>query len=209
MTWPNTALIVVDVQNDFCPGGALGMPEGDKVAAVANALIPSFPLVVLTQDWHPPDHKSFASNNDGAEPYSNNEMPYGNQVMWPDHCIQRTAGAAFHSSLEVEKAHMIIRKGFRPSIDSYSTFFENDRTTSTGLDGYLKDQGVDHVVLAGLATDYCVYYSAIDARKLGYKTTVIEDGCRGIDLDGSLDAAMTDMRNNGVVFKNSNDMMHR
>lgn len=209
MTWPNTALIVVDVQNDFCPGGALGVPGGDKVVAVANALIPYFPLVVLTQDWHPPNHKSFASNNEGAEPYSYIEMPYGKQVMWPDHCVQRTAGAAFHSSLEVEKAHMIIRKGFRPSIDSYSTFFENDRTTSTGLDGYLKDQGVDHVVLAGLATDYCVYYSAIDAQKLGYKTTVIEDGCRGIDLDWSLDAAINDMRNNGVEFKNSAEMMRQ
>lgn len=209
MVWDNTALIVVDVQNDFCPGGALGVPEGDKVVAVANALIPSFPLVVLTQDWHPPNHKSFASNNDNAAPYSTIEMPYGPQVMWPDHCVQRSAGAAFHSNLEVEKAHLIIRKGFRPSIDSYSTFFENDRTTSTGLDGYLKDQRIGQIALVGLATDYCVYYSAIDARKLGYQVTVIEDGCRGIDLNGSLYAAISDMRDNGVIFKNSPEMMRR
>lgn len=209
MIWDKTALIVVDVQNDFCPGGALGVPEGHEVVPIANALMPSFPLVVLTQDWHPAGHKSFASNNQDAEQYTTIEMPYGPQVMWPDHCIQRTAGAAFHSILEVEKAHMIIRKGFRPHIDSYSTFFENDRTTSTGLDGYLKDQNIDHVVMVGLATDYCVYFSAMDARKLGYQVTVIEDGCRGIDLNGSLDAAIADMRDHGVVFKNSSDMMHQ
>lgn len=209
MTLPKTALIVVDVQNDFCPGGALGVAGGDEVVAVANALMPSFPLVVLTQDWHPANHKSFASNNDGALPYSTIEMPYGSQVMWPDHCIQRSAGAAFHTKLEVEKAHLIIRKGFRPTIDSYSTFFENDRTTSTGLDGYLKDQGIDHVVLVGLATDYCVYYSAIDACNLGYKATVVEDGCRGIDLDGSLEIAMADMRDNGVLFKRSAELMRK
>lgn len=209
MTWHKTALIVVDVQNDFCPGGALGVTGGDEVVAVANALMPSFPLVVLTQDWHPADHKSFASNNNDATPYSTIEMPYGPQVMWPDHCIQRSAGAAFHSKLEIEKAHLIIRKGFRPTIDSYSTFFENDRTTSTGLDGYLKDQGIDHVVLVGLATDYCVYYSAMDARNLGYKATVVEDGCRGIDLDGSLEIAMTDMYENGVIFKQSAELIRK
>jgi len=209
MTWHKTALIVVDVQNDFCPGGALGVTGGDEVVAVANALMPSYPLVVLTQDWHPADHKSFASNNNDAAPYSTIEMPYGPQVMWPDHCIQRSAGAAFHSKLEIEKAHLIIRKGFRPTIDSYSTFFENDRTTSTGLDGYLKDQGIDHVVLVGLATDYCVYYSAMDARNLGYKATVVEDGCRGIDLDGSLEIAMTDMYENGVIFKQSAELIRK
>lgn len=209
MTWKKTALIVVDVQNDFCPGGALGVPEGDQVVAVANALMPSFPLVVLTQDWHPADHRSFASNNAGAAPYSTIEMPYGPQVMWPDHCIQRSAGAAFHSKLEVEKAHVVIRKGFRDFIDSYSTFFENDQSTPTGLDGYLKDQSINHVMLVGLATDYCIYYSAIDACKLGYSVTVVEDGCRGIDLNGSLDAAISDMRANGVIFKQSTGLIRK
>ena len=206
MTWDKTALIVIDVQNDFCPGGALAVPEGDQVVPIANALMPLFPFVVLTQDWHPAEHKSFASNNQGTEPYTTIEMPYGPQVMWPDHCVQSTSGAAFHSSLTTAKAHMIIRKGFRPSIDSYSAFFENDRVTSTGLDGYLKDQEIDHVVMVGLATDYCVYYSAIDARKSGYQVTIIEDGCRGINLNGSLDTSVADMRDNGIVFKNSAEM---
>jgi nicotinamidase/pyrazinamidase len=200
-------LIVVDVQNDFCPGGALAVPEGDAVVPLANRLGRVFDNVVLTQDWHPPGHKSFASSHDGKAPYEMVDMPYGAQVLWPDHCVQGTSGAAFHADLEIPAATLVIRKGFRREIDSYSAFFENDHKTPTGLAGYLRDRGLSRVFLCGLATDFCVQYSALDARKEGFEATVIEDACRGIDLEGSLDAAMTAMREAGVEVIRSSELL--
>lgn len=191
-------LIVVDVQNDFCPGGALAVPAGDAVVPVVNRLIGQAAHVVLTQDWHPPGHRSFASSHAGKQPFDTAEMPYGEQVLWPDHCVQETAGAAFHAGLDTRRSELVIRKGFRLAIDSYSTFFENDRTTPTGLHGFLQERGFDSVTLAGLAYDFCVYYSAMDARKLGYAVRVEGAGCRAIDLDGSRDAATRDMTAAGV-----------
>jgi len=196
----DTALIIIDVQADFCPGGALAVNDGDAVVPVVNRLADRFSTVVLTQDWHPPGHSSFASTHPGATPFSMTEMPYGPQVLWPDHCVQGTPGAAFHPDLAVTRAQMIVRKGFRPGIDSYSAFLENDRATATGLTGYLADRGVRHIVLCGLATDFCVAYSAMDGRKVGLTVTLVEDACRAIDLDGSLNAAMTDMRGAGVAI---------
>lgn len=196
-------LIVVDVQNDFCPGGALAVPEGDAVVPVINRLSGRFGHRVLTQDWHPAGHSSFASSHPGKAPFETTEMPYGTQVLWPDHCVQGSPGASFHRDLEVDGAELIIRKGFRPAIDSYSAFFENDRATTTGLAGYLRDRGFDRVVLAGLATDFCVAYSAHDARRLGFSITVVTDACRAIDLNGSLAAAMRDMAAAGVEFADS------
>ncbi|GHF40721.1 bifunctional nicotinamidase/pyrazinamidase [Seohaeicola zhoushanensis] len=191
------ALIVIDVQNDFCPGGALAVPEGDAVVAPINAMMDSFDAVILTQDWHPAGHSSFASAHPGAAPYSMVKMPYGDQVLWPDHCIQNTPGAAFHPGLRTD-GDLIIRKGFRPGIDSYSAFFENDRTTPTGLDGYLRTRGISELVLTGLATDFCVNYSALDAARLGFRVSVALAACRGIDLDGSVAAAESAMREAGV-----------
>ena len=199
----DTALLVVDVQNDFCPGGALGVDEGDAVVPIANRLMDKLPLTVLTQDWHPEDHASFASQYPGRVPYSTMEMSYGIQVLWPDHCIQGTPGADFHKDLTIDRAQMVVRKGFRRKIDSYSAFYENDRRTPTGLDGYFRDLGVTHLVLVGLATDYCVFYSADDAVKRGYTVSVVEDGCRGIDLDGSLAKALKDMEAMGVRLTTS------
>ena len=199
----DSALILIDIQNDFCPGGALAVADGDAVVPLANALLERFAVKVLTQDWHPADHRSFASNHAGAAPFSMTEAPYGPQVLWPRHCVQGTEGAAFHAGLETDPADMIIRKGFRSAIDSYSAFFENDKTTPTGLAGYLRERGVDRVVLAGLATDFCVYYSAVDAVAQGFAATLLTDCCRAIDLEGSLDAAMTDMREKGVVITES------
>ncbi len=192
------ALIVIDVQNDFCPGGALAVAGGDEIIPRVNALMSDFPVTVLTQDWHPADHSSFATNHPGAAPFSLTDMPYGPQVLWPGHCIQGTSGAAFHAELRTDPADLILRKGFRSAIDSYSAFFENDRTTPTGLDGYLRTRGVTALTLVGLATDFCVAYSAIDAAKLGFAVTVLEDACRAIDLDGSLAAAKNNMRAAGV-----------
>ncbi len=194
----NEALIVIDVQNDFCPGGALAVPGGDEIVAPINALVDEFPVRVFTQDWHPAGHSSFASEHDGKGPYEMVEMPYGPQVLWPDHCVQGTKGAAFHPNLKTEPADLIIRKGFRKAIDSYSAFFENDHKTPTGLEGYLKARGVDTVTLVGLATDFCVNFSAVDAAKLGFKTRVIESLSRAIDLDGSLSAARAGMADAGV-----------
>lgn len=194
------ALIVIDVQNDFCPGGALAVAGGDAILAEVNALLGAFEVKVLTQDWHPADHASFAANHSGAAPFSMVEMPYGPQVLWPTHCVQGTAGAAFHPGLNVDAADLVIRKGFRAQIDSYSAFFENDRSTPTGLDGYLRDRGVGAVTLVGLATDFCVAYSALDAARLGYAVTVQMSACRAIDLDGSLAAACAQMRAAGVVL---------
>lgn len=195
------ALIVIDVQNDFCPGGALAVQEGDVILDRINALLPEFDICVFTQDWHPTDHASFASNHPGAAPFSVTEMPYGAQVLWPDHCIQGTPGADFHAGLNTDAADMVLRKGFRPGIDSYSAFFENDHETPTGLDGYLNTRGATHVTLVGLATDFCVQYSALDAIKLGYKVTVLEGACRAIDLDGSLEDARESMLDAGVVLE--------
>ena len=194
------ALIIIDVQNDFCPGGALAVAEGDAVVAPINAMIDDFAVKVLTQDWHPADHASFAANHPGAAPFSMTEMPYGPQVLWPTHCVQGSEGAAFHPGLRTDPADLVIRKGFRAAIDSYSAFFENDHSTPTGLDGYLKARGVTAVTLVGLATDFCVAYSAIDAAKLGYAVTVRMAACRAIDLEGSLDAAVAQMREAGVTL---------
>ena len=194
------AILVIDVQNDFCPGGALAVAGGDEIVAPINALVPEFPVRVFTQDWHPANHLSFASQHEGAAPMSLTEMPYGPQVLWPDHCIQGSEGAAFHADLATNPADLVIRKGFRREIDSYSAFFENDHETPTGLDGYLKSRGVEAVTLVGLATDFCVNYSAVDAAKLGFKVTVIESLCRAIDFDGSLEAARDGMREAGVTL---------
>ncbi|TCD16131.1 bifunctional nicotinamidase/pyrazinamidase [Oricola cellulosilytica] len=192
------ALIVIDVQNDFCPGGALAVDGGDEIVPLVNHLISSHDHVVLTQDWHPAGHASFASQHPGREPFETIEVDYGPQTLWPDHCVQGSKGAEFHPDLEWTRAELVIRKGFRPEIDSYSAFFENDHTTPTGLGGYLNERGIAEVVLAGLATDYCVGFSALDAVKCGFKVSVVMPACRAIDLNGSL-AAMTDtMRAAGV-----------
>ncbi|KNG93811.1 bifunctional nicotinamidase/pyrazinamidase [Pseudaestuariivita atlantica] len=197
----HTALLVIDVQNDFCPGGALAVADGDAVVPRINAMLGDYPVRVFTQDWHPADHSSFASQHEGLDPFQTVEMPYGTQVLWPDHCVQGSDGAAFHADLHTDPADMVIRKGFRRGIDSYSAFFENDRTTPTGLEGYLRTRGVRDVVLAGLATDFCVAYSALDAARLGFGTTVLLDACRAIDLDGSLASALDQMRGAGVVLQ--------
>lgn len=192
------ALLVIDVQNDFCPGGALAVAGGDEIVAGINALMPDFGAVILTQDWHPAGHSSFASSHD-AEPMSLIEMPYGPQVLWPDHCIQGSQGAAFHKDLRVD-GDLIIRKGFNPAIDSYSAFFENDHTTPTGLEGYLRTRGISSLTMVGLALDFCVNYSAVDAAKLGFRVTVRSDLCRAIDFDGSLDVAENGMKDVGVTL---------
>ena len=191
------ALLVIDVQNDFCPGGALAVAGGDAIVSGINTLMGDFQVVILTQDWHPAGHSSFASTHD-ATPMSMMDMPYGPQVLWPDHCIQGSVGAAFHENLHADRADLIIRKGYNPAIDSYSAFFENDKTTPTGLDGYLRTRGIDTLTLVGLATDFCVNYSAVDAAKLGFNVTVKMDLCRAIDFDGSLDAAKSAMKDAGV-----------
>lgn len=192
------ALIVIDVQNDFCPGGALAVPGGDEIVAGINALMSGFDAVILTQDWHPEGHSSFASSHAGKAPMETTQMPYGTQVLWPDHCVQGTDGAAFHESLDTNTANMIVRKGYNPKIDSYSAFFENDQATPTGLHGYLQTRGIDQLTMVGLATDFCVNFSAVDAARLGYDVNVRTDLCRAIDLDGSLGAAMDGMRASGV-----------
>lgn len=191
-------LLVIDVQNDFCPGGALAVPDGDAVVPLINRLSKQFRQAVLTQDWHPPGHQSFASSQPGRAPFSTLTLPYGEQTLWPDHCVQASAGAQFHPKLDVGCAQLILRKGFRADIDSYSAFFENDRETATGLAGYLQERGIKRLVLAGLATDYCVAYSAIDAARLGFAVSVVLPACRAIDLDGSLAAALAQMQSAGV-----------
>jgi len=195
-----SALIVIDVQNDFCPGGALAVAEGDTIVPGINALMAESDAVVLTQDWHPDEHSSFASQHEGKSPMETTEMPYGTQVLWPDHCVIGSHGAAFHKDLTVDRAEMVIRKGFRRAIDSYSAFFENDHRTPTGLEGYLTTRGITHLTMVGLATDFCVAYSAIDAAKLGFDVTVRMDLCRAIDLNGSLAAAQDQMRDAGVTL---------
>jgi nicotinamidase/pyrazinamidase len=194
------ALIVIDVQNDFCPGGALAVAEGDKIVPGINAQMQQANAVILTQDWHPANHSSFASQHTGAAPYDLATMPYGPQVLWPDHCVQGSAGAEFHPALDVARADMILRKGFNPAIDSYSAFFENDQRTPTGLEGYLRIRGLTGLDFVGLATDFCVAWSALDAVKLGFEVRVLTSLCRGIDLDGSLARAEADLRAAGVTL---------
>ena len=195
-----TALLVIDVQNDFCPAGALEVAGGNEIVPYINKEMVKYDCVVLTQDWHPKGHSSFATSHEGKNPLELIKMPYGDQVLWPDHCIQGSKGAEFHPDLNIEQANAIIRKGSNPFIDSYSAFFENDRKTPTGLDGYLKSLEIEKINLVGLATDFCVNYSAQDAANLGYKVSVLEKMCRAIDLNGSLAAAKSEMQNCGVEF---------
>ncbi|MEM7301440.1 MAG: bifunctional nicotinamidase/pyrazinamidase [Pseudomonadota bacterium] len=192
------ALLVIDVQRDFCAGGRLEVPGGDEVVAPINRLAEQFKTVAITQDWHPAGHSSFASSHAGAEPFSEIMMPYGPQVLWPDHCIQNSKGAKFHKQLDTSNAAVVIRKGFRPDIDSYSAFFENDHRTPTGLANYLRECGIQRVYCVGLALDFCVRFSAEDARAQGFETSVILNACRAIDQDGSLSGALNAMRNAGV-----------
>ncbi len=194
------ALIVIDVQNDFCDGGALAVPGGAGVVPGIAALMDDFACIVLTQDWHPAGHSSFASSHPGRAPMQTVDMPYGPQILWPDHCLQGSEGARFHADLPVDPAHLVVRKGFRPGIDSYSAFFENDHETPTGLAGYLRDRGVSRLVMAGLALDFCVNFSAVDAAGLGFEVEVRRDLTRAIDAAGSLDAALEGMRAAGVAI---------
>lgn len=200
MTTSQHALLVIDLQNDFCPGGALAVPGGDEIVAPINALLDDYPVKVFTQDWHPAGHGSFASSHPGKTPFETTEMPYGTQVLWPDHCVQGSRGAAFHPDLRTDPADLVIRKGFRPEIDSYSAFFENDQTTPTGLEGYLRTRGVEKILMVGLATDFCVAFSAIDGARLGFDVTADTRLCRAIDLDGSLAAMTKQMRDAGVTL---------
>lgn len=194
------ALIVIDMQNDFCPGGALAVTDGDKIVQPINALMRRFDAVILTQDWHPEDHSSFADNHPGAAPFSVTDMPYGPQVLWPAHCVIGSDGAGFHPELDQTRADMVIRKGFRSGIDSYSAFFENDHKTQTGLAGYLRERGLNDLTFVGLALDFCVAWSAIDAAKLGFTVNVNETAARAIDLDGSLARTRKEMRAAGVTL---------
>lgn len=203
---PNDALIVVDVQNDFCAGGALAVEDGDAVVPVVNRLADRFPVVILTQDWHTPGHVSFATTHDAA-PFATTELAYGTQVLWPDHCVMGTEGAAFHPELQVPAAQMVVRKGFHPGVDSYSAFLEADHATPTGLAGYLRERGVGRLFVCGLATDFCVAWTAMDGRKAGFAVTVIEDACRAIDLGGSLAKAWADMAGLGVERAISADLV--
>ena len=197
----NTALLIIDVQNDFCPGGKLAVQDGDQVVAPINLMITSAAHIVATQDWHPDRHSSFVTSHEGRGPFDTIEFSYGMQTLWPEHCVQGSAGAAFHPELQIDAAHMIIRKGFRSAIDSYSAFFENDQTTVTGLHGYLQSRCVGQLVLAGLATDYCVAYSALDAARLGYDVHVVLPACRAINLDGSMAVAVQQMRAAGITLR--------
>ncbi|MGA2206396.1 MAG: bifunctional nicotinamidase/pyrazinamidase [Terracidiphilus sp.] len=192
-------LLVTDVQNDFCPGGALAVPRGDEVIAPIHCVAPRFEHIVLTQDWHPSNHSSFAVSHPGKQPYDSIELSYGAQTLWPPHCVQGSHGAEFHPALHLPQAELILRKGFRPHIDSYSAFFENDRATPTGLAGYLHERRLKRVFLAGLAYDYCVGYSALDARRLGLDAFVLRDACRAIDLHGSVAAMETEFVKAQVV----------
>jgi nicotinamidase/pyrazinamidase len=199
-------LLVIDVQNDFCPGGALAVADGDSVIDAIHRIAPSFEHIILTQDWHPAGHASFASSHAGKKPYDQIELSYGMQTLWPDHCVQGGKGAEFHPALKLPQAELILRKGFRPQIDSYSAFFENDRITSTGLAGYLRDRGLYRVFLAGLAYDFCLGYSALDARRLGFEAIVIRDACRAIDLNGSVVKMQAEFERAGVVLTESTEL---
>jgi nicotinamidase/pyrazinamidase len=191
-------LLVIDVQNDFCPGGALAVPQGDAIIPAVNRLAAEFAHVVLTQDWHPRGHASFANSHPGKQPFETIELSYGQQILWPEHCVQGTPGAAFHAGLVVPHAELMVRKGFRSAIDSYSAFRENDHRTPTGLAGYLKERGFQRITLCGLATDFCVLYSAIDGREAGFEVSLVTSACRGIDVEGSLSHAMRSMNEAGV-----------
>jgi nicotinamidase/pyrazinamidase len=199
----NDVLVVIDVQNDFCPGGALAVAEGDAVIEVIHRVAPRFEHVILTQDWHPVGHSSFASSHAGKKPYEQIELSYGVQTLWPDHCVQGSLGTEFHPALHLPQAELILRKGFRPQIDSYSAFFENDRETPTGLGGYLEERNLNRVFLAGLAYDFCVGYSAMDARRLGLEAVVLRDACRAIDLDGSVEKIEAGFAAYGVAVVDS------
>jgi nicotinamidase/pyrazinamidase len=207
MPKPTDCLIVVDVQNDFCPGGALEVKRGDEIVPLVNQLARRFENVVITQDWHPPGHVSFASSHPGKKPFETKRLRYGEQVMWPDHCVQGTRGAALHEGLDIPHAQLVIRKGFHPKVDSYSGFLEADRETKTGLDGYLKSRGVKRAYCVGLATDFCVAWTALDARKFGLDAVVLEDACRAIDNAGSLDAAWKAMQKAGVKRSHSSAVL--
>jgi nicotinamidase/pyrazinamidase len=198
------ALIVIDVQNDFCDGGALAVPGGAQIVAGINDLMDRFDAVILTQDWHPAQHSSFASNHQNQAPFNSLQMPYGQQILWPDHCVQGSDGARFHSALRVDAADLILRKGYNPAIDSYSAFFENDQKTPTGLSGYLETRGIHQLTMVGLALDFCVQFSALDARGLGLDVTVRTDLCRAIDMDGSAAAAQQAMQAAGVHLRAEN-----
>jgi len=200
------ALLVVDPQRDFCPGGALAVPEGDAVIPLLNRLAGRFRHVILTQDWHPPGHASFASAHSGRQPFDEIRLAYGPQTLWPDHCVQGTPGAEFHPGLALPRVELVIRKGFHPGIDSYSAFLENDRRTATGLAGYLRERGIARVFLAGLATDYCVHFSAVDGRHAGFHVVVLLDACRAIDLGGSLAGALAAMRRAGAILADSSQL---
>lgn len=203
---PGDSLLVVDVQNDFCPGGALAVPDGDAVVPAINRLAPCFAHVVCTQDWHPARHMSFASSHPGRKPFETVELDYGTQVLWPDHCVQGTRGAELHAGLELPRNELVLRKGFNRAVDSYSAFQENDRRTRTGLAGYLRERGLMRLFLAGLATDFCVAWSAIDGRRAGFDVVLVEDACRAIDLEGSLARAMGEMAAAGVVISRSTEI---
>ncbi len=202
----DSVLLVTDVQNDFCPGGALAVPGGDEVIPVIHRIAPLFEHVVLTQDWHSPHHLSFASAHPGRNPFETIEARYGEQTLWPDHCVKGTRGAEFYPGLNLPQAELILRKGFRPQVDSYSAFFENDRATATGLAGYLRERGLSRIFLCGLAYDFCVGYSALDARRLGFEAVVIRDGCRAIDLNGSAAAMEEQFAAAGIVLLNSAEL---
>jgi nicotinamidase/pyrazinamidase len=205
----SSCLIIVDVQNDFCPGGALAVRTGDEVVQLINRLAVRFENVVLTQDWHPRGHASFASSHLGKKPFETIELPYGKQVLWPDHCVQSTPGAAFHPKLDTAKAQLVVRKGFHRDIDSYSGFIEADRKTTTGLAGFLREKGFEKLNVCGLATDFCVAWTALDARAAGFDVTVVEDACRAIDLEGSLERAWADMATAGVQRMQSEALLAR
>jgi nicotinamidase/pyrazinamidase len=200
---PNDLLLVVDVQNDFCTGGPLAVAGGDQVIPIIHKIAPLFEHIIFTQDWHPPNHQSFASAHPGKRPFEQMRLSYGEQTLWPDHCVQGSKGAEFHPALHLPQAELILRKGFRPQIDSYSAFFENDRATATGLAGYLRERHLTRVFLAGLAYDYCVAYSALDARRLGIPVVVVRDACRAIDLNGSVAATEAQFAAAGVTLSES------
>lgn len=202
------ALLIVDIQNDFCPGGALGVKDGDTVIPIINKLVDKFEVIVQTQDWHPEGHSSFASSHEGKEPYETMEMFYGEQVLWPDHCVQGTQGAEFHKDLNTKPVQLIIRKGYNPAIDSYSAFFENDQKTTTGLTGFLKNRGIKELYICGLATDFCVKWSALDGIKEGFKAFVIEDASKGINLNNSVEEAWKEMEAAGAKRIDSSEILN-
>lgn len=204
---PDRALLVIDIQNDFTPGGALAVPQGDAIVPLVNRLAAGFGNVVMSQDWHPAGHISFASSHPGEKPFDVIELPYGPQVMWPDHCIQGSHGAEFHPQVDIPHTQLIVRKGGNPLVDSYSAFFEADRKTTTGLAGALREKGIDTVYVAGLALDFCVTWTALDARREGFVTYVVVDACRAIDNDGSLEQALSDMQDAGVIFIQSRQLL--